>query len=120
MLTPECKDPRVAAGSKVRDGRNRVSSAWRDTDSTTVGVLREVKRVRSDFSVLSGWEDLILTSLLAGANGSICAFANVAPELLVELVRSAQSGDLGKAAELHRRVLLLVTLGVYSDPPLAP
>jgi 2-dehydro-3-deoxy-D-pentonate aldolase len=84
----------------------------------TVGVLREVKRVRPDFSVLSGWEDLILPSLLAGADGSICAFANVAPELFVELVRSAQSGDLGKAAELHRRVLSLLTLGAYSDPPI--
>src|SRR5918998_1692723 len=84
----------------------------------TVGALREVKRARPDFSVLSGWEDLILPSLLAGADGSICAFANVAPELFIELVRSAQLGDLGKAAELHRRVLSLLTLGQYSDPPI--
>ena len=84
----------------------------------TVGVLREVERVRPDFSVLSGWEDLILPSLLAGADGSICAFANVAPELFVELVRSAQSGALGRAAELHRRVLSLLALGAYSDPPI--
>ncbi len=82
----------------------------------TVGALREVKRVRPDFSVLSGWEDLILPSLLAGADGSICAFANVAPELFVNLVRSARDGDLERAAELHRRVLSLITLGVYSDP----
>jgi 4-hydroxy-tetrahydrodipicolinate synthase len=85
----------------------------------TVSVLREVKRVRPDFSVLAGWEDLILPSLLAGADGSICAFANVAPELFVELVRSARDGDLERAAELHRRVLTLVTLGAYSDPPIS-
>jgi dihydrodipicolinate synthase/N-acetylneuraminate lyase len=84
----------------------------------TVGVPREVKRVRPDFSVLSGWEDLILPSLLAGADGSICAFANVAPEMFVELVHAAQDGDLGTAAQLHRRVLLLLTLGAYSDPPI--
>jgi 4-hydroxy-tetrahydrodipicolinate synthase len=84
----------------------------------TVGVLREVKRVRPDFSVLSGWEDLILPSLIAGADGSICAFANVAPELFVGLVRAAQNGDLKRAAELHRRVLSLLTLGVHSDPPI--
>jgi 4-hydroxy-tetrahydrodipicolinate synthase len=84
----------------------------------TVGVLREVKRVRPDFSVLSGWEDLILPSLLAGADGSICAFANVAPELFVGLVRAAQNGDLERAAELHRRVLSLLTLGAHSDPPI--
>ena len=82
----------------------------------TVGVLREVKRVRSDFSVLSGWEDLILPSVLAGGDGSICGLANVAPELFVGLVRTAKDGDLQRAAELHRRVLSLVTLGAYSDP----
>ena len=85
----------------------------------TVGVLREVKGVRPDFSVLAGWEDLILPSLLAGADGSICAFANVAPELFIGLVRAAQNGDLQRAAELHRRVLSLVTLGTYSDPPIS-
>jgi len=75
--------------------------------------------VRPDFSVLSGWEDLILPSLLAGADGSICAFANVAPELFVDLVRSARDSDLERAAELHQRVLSLVTLGGYSDPPIS-
>jgi dihydrodipicolinate synthase/N-acetylneuraminate lyase len=85
----------------------------------TLGVLREVKGVRADFSVLSGWEDLILPCLLAGADGSICAFANVAPELFVNLVHFARDGDLEGAAELHRRVLSLVTLGEYSDPPIS-
>jgi 2-dehydro-3-deoxy-D-pentonate aldolase len=84
----------------------------------TVAMLREIKPSRPDFSVLSGWEDLILPSLLAGADGSICAFANVAPELFVNLVEAARSGDLTMAAELHRQVLTLVTLGAYSDPPI--
>jgi 4-hydroxy-tetrahydrodipicolinate synthase len=77
----------------------------------TVGVLREVKRERPEFTILSGWEDLILPTLLAGADGSICAFANVDPELFVDLVRSARDGDLESAAELHGRVLSLVTIG---------
>jgi 2-dehydro-3-deoxy-D-pentonate aldolase len=84
----------------------------------TVAVLQEVKAARPGFTVLSGWEDLIFPSLLAGADGSICAFANVAPELFVDLVRSTYEGDLDRAARLHRRVLKLVTLGVYSDPPI--
>src|SRR5215210_7987076 len=33
----------------------------------TVGILQEVKAERPEFAVLSGWEDLILPSLLAGA-----------------------------------------------------
>ncbi|HLL38606.1 MAG TPA: 4-hydroxy-tetrahydrodipicolinate synthase [Rubrobacteraceae bacterium] len=85
----------------------------------TVEVLQEVKPARPDFSVLAGFEPLILPSMLAGADGSICAFANVAPELFVDLVKAAQSGDLQRAAELHRRVLFLLTLGAASDPPIS-
>ena len=85
----------------------------------TVEVLQEVKPVRPDFTVLAGFEPLILPSMLAGADGSICAFANVAPELFVGLVEAAREGDLQKAAELHRRVLFLLTLGAASDPPIS-
>ena len=84
----------------------------------TVSVLQEVKAKQPDFTVLSGWEDLIFPSLVAGADGSICAFSNVAPELFVNLVKSTREGDLDTAARLHRRVLALVTLGVHSDPPI--
>ena len=81
-------------------------------------VLREVKPVRSDFSVLSGFEDLILPSMLAGGDGSICGLANVAPDLFVAMVRAAHNGDLDEAAELHRRVLSLMSLVSLSDTPL--
>ncbi|MDP8952662.1 MAG: 4-hydroxy-tetrahydrodipicolinate synthase [Actinomycetota bacterium] len=86
--------------------------------SHSVGVLRELKGVRPDFSVLAGFEDQILPTMLAGGAGSICGLANVAPELFVGLVRATGSGDLDKAAELHRRVLALTTLGERSDPPI--
>jgi 4-hydroxy-tetrahydrodipicolinate synthase len=83
-----------------------------------VGVLQEVKATNPNFAVLCGWEDLVFPSLLAGADGSICAFANVAPELFVDLVDCTREGDLERAAQLHRRILGLVTLGGYSDPPI--
>jgi len=76
-----------------------------------VNVLREVKPERPEFSVLAGFEDLILPSVLAGGDGSICGLANVAPELFVGLVRCAQNGELDEAAERHRRVLSLLALG---------
>ena len=85
----------------------------------TVEVLQEVKPARPDFSVLAGFEPLILPSMLAGADGSICAFANVAPELFVDLVKAAREDNLQRAAELHRRVLFLLTLGAASDPPIS-
>ena len=86
--------------------------------SHTVNVLREVKPGRSDFSVLAGFEDLILPSVLAGGDGSICGLANVAPELFVGMVRCAQNGELEEAAQMHRRVLSLLALGGLGDTPL--
>jgi 2-dehydro-3-deoxy-D-pentonate aldolase len=86
--------------------------------SHIVNVLREVKPVRPDFSVLAGFEDHILPALLAGADGAISGLSNVAPELFVSLIRTADAGDLQKAAQLHRRVLSLLPLGEYSDPPI--
>jgi 4-hydroxy-tetrahydrodipicolinate synthase len=82
----------------------------------TVRILREVERVRPDFAVLAGFEDGILPTLLAGGDGAISGLANVAPELFVELVRSARNGDLRRAAELHRRALALMPLYALSDP----
>ena len=83
-----------------------------------MNVLREVKPGRPEFSVLAGFEDLILPSILAGGDGSICGLANVAPELFVGLVRCAQNGELDEAAERHRRVRSLVALGGLGDTPL--
>src|ERR687896_404749 len=63
--------------------------------SHTVNVLREVKPTRPDFSVLACFEDLILPSMLAGGDGTICGLFNVVPELFVGMVRSVQNGELG-------------------------
>ncbi len=82
----------------------------------TVNALHEVKPVRSDFAVLVGLEDQVLPAMLGGGDGAITGLSNVAPELFVNLVKSATEGDLQTAAELHRRVLSLMALGEHSDP----
>ena len=84
----------------------------------TVQVIHTVKQVRPEFAVLSGFEDQILPNLLAGGDGSICGLSNVAPELFVNLVEAARSGDFERATDLHRRVLRLMDLGTASDPPI--
>ncbi len=84
----------------------------------TVDVIREVKPVRPDFSVLVGFEDQILPSLLAGSDGAISGLSNIAPELFVNLVRAFEDGNLERAVELHRRVLHLMAMYELSDPGL--
>ena len=83
----------------------------------SVKVLQAVKPVRPDFTMLAGFEDQILPTILAGGDGSICGLGNVAPELFVELVKAARAGDLETAAELHRRVLTLQKLAAFAETP---
>ena len=82
----------------------------------TVNVIRKVKPVRPDFSVLVGFEDQILPSLIAGSDGAISGLSNIAPELFVNLVRAFEDGNLDQAVELHRRVLYLMAMYELSDP----
>ena len=86
--------------------------------SHSVKVLRETKPVRPDFSVLAGFEDLVLPTLLAGGDGSINGLSNVAPGLFVSLVQAALGHDLEKAAQMHQRVLSLTAITTLSDTPL--
>lgn len=81
------------------------------------GIIRRVKPVRPDFGVMIGAVDLVLPGLLAGADGTIAAVANVAPHVLVQLVEAFEAGDLATARQLHRRVLELLAIPALSVPP---
>jgi dihydrodipicolinate synthase/N-acetylneuraminate lyase len=64
----------VVGWKKAKSERSVVNQQrHRHKYAHVVGVLREVRPARDDFSVLIGWEDLILPSLLAGVDGSTCA-----------------------------------------------
>jgi 2-dehydro-3-deoxy-D-pentonate aldolase len=80
------------------------------------GVISRVKRDRPDFAVMVGAVDLVLPALLAGADGTIAAIANVVPEAVVALVAAARSGRLEDAAEAHRLVLRLLGIPALSTP----
>lgn len=57
-------------------------------------LFAQILRLRTDgFSVLQGREQLLRSSIWAGADGSISALANVAPRLLRETAASADDPD---------------------------
>lgn len=59
------------------------------------------------FTVLSGDDALTLPMLAIGGRGVISTTANVAPEVMVELVRSFLAGDILRARDCHHRLLPL-------------
>jgi 4-hydroxy-tetrahydrodipicolinate synthase len=62
----------------------------------------------SNFSVLSGDDDLTLPMLSLGAQGVVSVVANVAPKKTVAMVDAMAKGDLEKARSLHYELAPLV------------
>ena len=72
--------------------------------SGNIGYLREVAsllKLRPDWSLFVGPEDLLLDAIAAGGHGGVHGGANLFPKLYVRLCEAARNGDPAKARELH-------------------
>lgn len=75
--------------------------------------LTEVVHLAGDrFIVMSGVDDMMMSSLQLGAVGTICAVTSIIPELSVELYNAVMADDLKKAVELHYKILPVVRAAV--------
>jgi 4-hydroxy-tetrahydrodipicolinate synthase len=66
--------------------------------------LKRIKQHRPSFSLLVGTEEIMLSSLTAGADGSVCGGANMFPHLYVSLYRAAVGGNREEAERLQNLV----------------
>ena len=62
-------------------------------------LLGEVKPERPEFRIFTGTEELLLVSLLMGADGATIATAGIEPEKVMALVRDYCEGDLLQARQ---------------------
>ena len=58
----------------------------------------------ADFSVLTGTDSMLVSYLLHGARGTICANANLVPELVLAVYEAARAGKLDEALRLEARL----------------
>lgn len=65
---------------------------------------RKLKAAAPDVSIISCQDEYLLTTLLDGADGALVGFAGFVPELIVELVEAALSGDLQRANAAQEKV----------------
>ncbi|MFG0256245.1 MAG: 4-hydroxy-tetrahydrodipicolinate synthase [Rhodopirellula sp. JB053] len=72
----------------------------------------------TDLTVLSGDDSLTLPMMSVGAEGVISVAGNVVPNVMLELVRAAASGDYATAAEVHHRLYSFcsIMLGLSTNP----
>ena len=85
------------------------------------GSVERVSQLRSvlpeTFEILSGDDSLTLPFLSVGAVGVVSVASNVAPRSVVELVKTALSGDYATARAMHYRLYsLFKELFVESNP----
>lgn len=71
---------------------------------------RVLKGEAPDVPILTCHDEYLLESLLAGADGALVGFAGFVPQLIVELVRAALSGDLAGARRIQESVYPLAKL----------
>lgn len=72
---------------------------------------------RDDFSIISGNDNLTLPMISMGGTGVISVVANVDPERMSQMVRSALEGDYVNALKLHDELYdLMKVLFIESNP----
>jgi len=72
--------------------------------------LLTLKLTRPSFRVLQGHEHAAMASLLLGADGLIPGLGNVAPRVMVDLVRAGHAGDVQTCQSLHAQILELTAM----------
>ena len=81
-----------------------------DTISHTRKVIRAVRKVNPEFSVLSGFDEYYLVNRASGGNGVLCGLTNVEPELFVRMHGAYQAGDFATAIECAERISSLMAV----------
>ena len=75
-----------------------------------VNTIHRLRRHRPDYVVLNGCEEILVPSIVMGANGGTTATSGIVPEIIVELYDRTVAGDLERAKELQYRLLPLINL----------
>jgi 4-hydroxy-tetrahydrodipicolinate synthase len=75
--------------------------------------------VAADFSVLTGTDSMLVSYMLGGARGTICASANVVPELVVACYEAVRAGKLDDALRIEARLRRVQAAFATGAPPAA-
>lgn len=70
--------------------------------------LDKIAIAGEDISMFTGREETLLSCLLMGANGCMTATAGIFPEIMVGIYEAWKEGDLDKALELQKLILVVI------------
>ena len=76
----------------------------KDSSGDIINLAETLRLVPKDFAVMTGNGALLFAALGAGATGAILAVGCVAPRVVVEIYRAAQSKDYERGLDLQKRL----------------
>lgn len=81
----------------------------KDSSGSMVELIHMIRiareKGRNDFSVVTGWDDILYPALHIGAKGCLAGVCGVFPELMVPIYREFKAGNFEKARKLQEDVL---------------
>ena len=99
-------DPGVAAELAAHPGVAGLKDSGRDLDyaARLLDAVAAAGPAAAGFSVLTGADSMLVSYLLAGARGTICANANIVPELVRAAYDAVLAGKLDEALRHEARL----------------
>jgi len=86
--------------------------------STGLAYVSDLLAILPDLRIFVGLEELSFPMMALGAVGLMNAAGNLNPRVLVEMCDAVWSGDLGRAREMHERLLELNKAIFYDTNPI--
>lgn len=71
-----------------------------------LNLLNMIEAERSDFRIMVGWEEMLLSSLVVGASGCMVASGGIFPEVMAEIYRCFKNNQLHNAVKLQKLIAL--------------
>lgn len=81
------------------------------------GLISTIKALRSDFKIYTGSEELLLASLMFGADGATVATGGIEPEKIMSIVSAWNAGDFERAKAIQFELLPLIRKWFVKDFP---
>ena len=112
--------PAVAAALAAHPRVAGLKDSGRDF-GYAAGLLDAVKSAgaAAEFSVLTGTDSMLVSYMLAGARGTICASANVVPEVVLAVYEAVRAGKLDEALRLETTLRQVQAAFGIGAPPAA-
>jgi len=112
--------PAVAAALAAHPRVAGLKDSGRDF-GYAAGLLDAVKAAgaAAEFSVLTGTDSMLVSYMLAGGRGTICASANVVPEVVLAVYEAVRAGKLDEALRLETTLRQVQAAFGIGAPPAA-